>query len=439
MNQDRFSHIKLADATLADLTDILIKGNGFGHEGVWIKSFFGSSNYAVVEETLSQYQHNTCQYIMDDFFGEKNFKKIGHTYFDEGGELAVIYENLEIDLKQFQKVYKSAFVMYENDKSKICVSINKYSRSEVIYRLYAGTDMTDLLSQWIEYGRIHNVYKGKKIDANCQFLELAAISWDDIILPTEIVSTIRSQVDELFLYGDYLKANGMSLKRGVILAGDPGTGKTLLCKMMSKEVPGTVVYAMPHHLESAGNIRSVCEMAKDLAPCVLIIEDIDWIAENRDDSFNAGAVIELMNYLDGVQEFNDIITLATTNNVDKIEAAVKNRPGRFDRVFTIPKPNKSCRDRMIRSFMNKFIVGDDFDYANVVQNTDDLSGAHIHEICKTAALYAIRNKSVDENKKAIVSNKHMELSLDEVKNVNYSSFHKAQSKRKLAGFNRDFE
>lgn len=212
------------------------------------------------------------------------------------------------------------------------------------------------------------------------------------------------------------------------------TGKTVLCKILAKEINHTIIYALPDHLGRTGDIKRVCEMAKDLAPCVLIIEDIDYIAEERDHARNAGGVIELMNYLDGVQEFNNVITLATTNAQEKIEEALKNRPGRFDRVVQVPRPNAECRLRMLKTFVAKFILLDDIDWDLLVDKTDKLSGAHVKDLVKTAAMHAIREKSVDENKKAIVGMKHFKDALDEVMNIDWSTVAKMQNKSRKMGF-----
>jgi AAA+ superfamily predicted ATPase len=439
---------KLTDATLGEYAEVLIRGNGFGHESLWIKSHFGRQQFGIVEESIDSYTHNIAQYVMNDFFEkEKKFKKVGETYYDDSGEVAVTFENLETDRQVFQKVYKNAMVMYERKVAtdpddddefyteKLCVSINKYGPREITYRVYSPMGTDSIIQEWFKFAHANNMYKGKKIDADCQYLNLKDVTWSDLILPKDTKALIKMRVNEMFELKDFLDANDIPLKGGVILAGPPGTGKTVICKILAKELPYTVIYAMPDHLGRTGDIKRVCEMAKDLAPCILIIEDIDYIAEERDHSRNAGGVIELMNYLDGVQEFNDVITLATTNAQEKIEEALKNRPGRFDRVVQVPRPDEDCRERMLKNFASKFILVDDIDWDILVDKTDKLSGAHVKDLVKTAAMYAIRSKSVNEHKKAIVGMKHFKLALEEVGNVDWSTVSKMQNNSRKMGFN----
>lgn len=430
--------IKLSECSLSQFTEALIRGNGFGHEAIFIKKIFGDFNFAIVEDLIGSYTHNIAQNCMSDFFESQGFKKIKETFYDEGGEVAVTYENLEVAPKKFKKVYKSAFIIFEKEENKICLSINKIGR-DIAYRLYASHDYENLLVNWFEYARKNNVYRNKKITADCSFLELSDVSWEDIIMEPETVRVVREHVNEIFEYSEYLKINKISVKRGIILAGPPGTGKTMLCKVLAKEMTGTVIYAMPSQLERAEDIRRVCEMAKDLAPCMLIIEDIDFIAEHRDQNINAGKMMELMNYMDGLQDFTDIVTLATTNAEDKIEEAVKNRPGRFDRVIQIPRPSDNERLRMLKLFCSNYTT----DHVNLdllVKQTAKLSGAHIRHICETAAFKAIRAKSVESNKKAIVKDDHFKEALKEINNEAFSSFHKARNQnKKIMGFSQDFD
>lgn len=243
---------KLADATLGEYTEVLIRGNGFGHESLWIKSHFGADAFGIVEENVDAYTHNICQYVLKDFFEtNQGYTKSGETYYDDSGEVAVTFENLETDLDKFVKVYKNAMIMYEKtaennsstSKEKLCVSINKYGPREIVYRVYAPLGKDGLLQQWIKYAHANNMYKGKKIDADCQFLKLKDVTWGDLILPKKTQALIRSRVNEMFDLKEYLDANDIPLKGGVILAGPPGcvlAGTKIKVKKVSEEGKHTI-------------------------------------------------------------------------------------------------------------------------------------------------------------------------------------------------------
>jgi hypothetical protein len=179
------------------------------------------------------------------------------------------------------------------------------------------------------------------------------------------------------------------------------TGKTVICRTLAKELSISVLYVLPSHLNVPNGIQKVCEMAKDLAPTLLILEDIDYIAKDRDEFGDNWQSIELMNKLDGIEEFGDIITIATTNLIEKVEKAMKNRPGRFDRVIEIPLPNDECRKLMFIKFTENFIL-DNIDINKLVSETEGLSGAYIKNICETAALLAIDRNRADKDSKITI-------------------------------------
>jgi len=209
------------------------------------------------------------------------------------------------------------------------------------------------------------------------------------------------------------------------------TGKTMIAKVFAKEIPATVIYVLPSHMERAADINRVCEMAKELAPTMIILEDLDYIAQDRNETYNSGNVIQLMNQMDGVQEFADIITFATTNEIEKIEKAIKNRPGRFDRVVTINKPDQECKVRMLEKFTSTFVVDNSIDFDKIASEFADASGAHMKDLCVTAAFHAIKSNSVNSEMVAIIKEKHFEKALAEIQNIDYSTYLNTKNRRKI--------
>jgi len=423
---------RFADAGLTDFTNALILAQSWGRERVFISQFFENQKYVTIEEYVTPYGHHTAQWVMEKYFNSLGMKKIVEQNIDRGHSQAAVYENIECDLEKTFKGYKHAVVGYEHpkDKSRTLVHIDKHTNDEIIYRVSTSPDRADLMKEWFNLSRADNLYKGKKITAGCSFLNLRDVSWDDVVLPDGTKNLLQSMVTHSIRNSDILLANKLSLKRGILMEGSAGNGKTTAVRVIVKELPEgmTAILAQPSHMQYSSDVRSVCQMAKDLAPCLLVIEDIDWIAEDREHSGDAGKLMELMNQMDGIEDFSNVISIGTTNSLDTIEKAIKNRPGRFDRVIKISNPDEDCRMKMLRLFTKHYTVLDDVDMSMLVKFTDKLSGAHMSDLCRTAVEKAIDEGSIHpETKIAILKKIHFDAAIAEVKNKDYSTYLRAKN------------
>lgn len=440
MNHD-FSTIKIIDATLQQYALATMKSEFSIHKEIELKNFFGNTNYcSVMSAAFSYYQHKKIQAIWDEFF-QKNGWLLFFDCREFNRDNPPLLENMEISPKQNKKIYRSACVFFsrksqnsslDQDDARICIEIEMGPKNTYIYTYYGSKEFGDILDSLLEYADKNNIFRGQKIDCDGKFLHLDEISWDDIILPNGTKEVIISNIDQMFEMRDDFEKFGIAVKRGVILYGEPGTGKTRICKCLAKDAKYSVLYAMPSDFMNMNGIRYVCEMAQDLAPCLLIIEDIDWIAQDRSKG-NAPFVMELMNKIDGLESFGDIITLGTTNCLDELEEAVKNRPGRFDRLINIGMPDKNCIKKMIENFTSKFVLAQDNDIDRLAECCDKLTGAHLKDLCNTAAIYAVKDKSM-QGEKLLLKKSHFDDAIKEIKNKNYSSYMKMQSSKKNFGF-----
>jgi len=388
-----------------------------------LKSFFKDKSIFIVAEDCPAYTHNLLQFNMSSFFASEGFsKECDFSIKDEEFITQSRKSQVQYDNDKFFDAYFEAYLFYKNKKNKkICVKIDKrYSANTFYYEFFSTEEDCDLLLRWKKYSKENNFYKGKKINADCSFLQLDSdIKWDDIILEPSIKTVIQNNIEKLFSVSEILKKNSIQLKRGIILSGCPGTGKTLVCKVLSKELKTTVLYVLPTHIQNRSDIATICDMAKDLAPTLLILEDIDYIAEDRE-SQNGWAVIDLMNKMDGLEGFDNVITLATTNLITKVENAIKNRPGRFDRVITLSVPSCELKLKMFKKFTENFILDSDVDFNKIAKKTDKLSGAYIKDLCITAALIALYDDSLSKKQIIIVKQKHFTEALIEINNKDFS-------------------
>jgi ATP-dependent 26S proteasome regulatory subunit len=176
------------------------------------------------------------------------------------------------------------------------------------------------------------------------------------------------------------------LKRGMLLHGPPGTGKTFTAMYLAGRMPDRTVLLMTGG--SMSLLGQVCAMARTLQPSTIILEDVDLIAEDRS-SQGAGStslLFELLNQMDGMADDADILFLLTTNRPELLEPALKSRPGRVDLALEVPLPDAECRRRLFELYGRGLKISAALE--PYVTRTEGASAAFIRELFRKAAVFA---------------------------------------------------
>ncbi|MFQ7840966.1 MAG: ATP-dependent zinc metalloprotease FtsH, partial [Thomasclavelia spiroformis] len=200
---------------------------------------------------------------------------------------------------------------------------------------------------------------------------------------------------------------GARIPKGVLLVGPPGTGKTLLARAVSGEA------SVPYYSISgsefvemfvgvgAGRVRDMFKKAKQTAPCIIFIDEIDAVGRQRGTGMGGGhdereqTLNQLLVEMDGFSGNEGIIILAATNRVDVLDPALL-RPGRFDRQIQVANPDKNARTEILKVHARNKKFAPDVDFTNIAQRTPGFSGAELENVLNEAALLAVR-----ENHKVI--------------------------------------
>jgi ATP-dependent 26S proteasome regulatory subunit len=211
-----------------------------------------------------------------------------------------------------------------------------------------------------------------------------------VVLPDGVLSTIERHVVRTPEHTAALRAHNQHLKRGLLLYGPPGTGKTHTVRYLLSRLPGCTVFVLSG-LAMIRFLRATTALARRLAPSVVVVEDVDLIAQDRSRSPDGNPVLfELLNEMDGIGSEADVTFVLTTNRVEAMEAALTERPGRVDLAVEVPKPDADCRERLLRLYASSTSLELPA-AAEVVAATEGVTASFIRELVRRAVL-----RQVDE-------------------------------------------
>jgi len=242
-------------------------------------------------------------------------------------------------------------------------------------------------------------------DSRAQAMEVEespAVTYDDIGGIDDQVREVREAVEDPLLTPELFEEVGVDPPSGVLLHGPPGTGKTMLAKAVANETDATFIKMAGSELvrkfigEGSRLVRDLFELAAERQPAVIFIDEIDAVAAKRTDSKTSGdaevqrTMMQLLSEMDGFDDRGEIRIMAATNRFDMLDEAIL-RPGRFDRLIEVPKPDESGRAQILRIHTRDMNVDDDVDFAELAVDLDGYSGADLASLATEAGMFAIRD------------------------------------------------
>jgi len=266
------------------------------------------------------------------------------------------------------------------------------------------------------------------------FIEVPKIEWEDIGGLEKAKQEIKEAVEWPLKYPEVFEIMHTRPPKGILLYGPPGTGKTLLAKAVaSKSEANFISIKGPEMLskwvgESERAVRETFRKAKQAAPTIIFLDEIDSIAPVRGGSYGDSHVTErvisqMLTELDGLEELKDVVVIAATNRPDIVDPALL-RPGRLDRWIYVPPPEKEGRKEIFAIHLKGKPLAEDVDLDALAEKTNEYVGADIEAICREATMLALREvlqpgmdreDAKKKAKKIKISKKHLEEAMKKVK------------------------
>ena len=230
--------------------------------------------------------------------------------------------------------------------------------------------------------------------------EKPKIFWSEIGGLEDQINEIKEVVELPLLKPEIFKEIGIDPPKGILLYGPPGTGKTLLAKAVATSANAVFIEIVASELvqkfigEGAKLVRDIFSLAREKAPSIVFIDEIDALAAERMDVGISGerevqrTFMQLLAEIDGFKNLDNVKVIAATNRFDILDPALL-RPGRFDRLIEIPLPDEKGRSQILKIHSQKMKL-ENIDFNEVVNKTEGFNGAEVKAICTEAGYFAIR-------------------------------------------------
>lgn len=230
-------------------------------------------------------------------------------------------------------------------------------------------------------------------------IESPNLRWEEIGGLEDAKRELREAVEWPLRYGQLFDHMNATPPKGILLYGSPGTGKTMLAKAVATESEANFINVKgPEFLskwvgESEKAVRETFRKARQAAPCIVFMDEVDSIAPVRGGNFDSHVtervISQLLTEMDGLESLHNVVVIAATNRPDMIDPALL-RPGRFDRLVHISMPDLEGRKKILEIHMKKKPLAEDVDIADIAKRTEGYSGADLSALANEAVMLAIR-------------------------------------------------
>ena len=231
-------------------------------------------------------------------------------------------------------------------------------------------------------------------------VQIPNVSWDDVGGLDELKEELREAVEWPIKHKEAFDYVDVETPKGILLHGPPGTGKTLIAKALAKMTESNFISIKGPELlskwvgESEKGVREIFRKARQAAPCIIFLDEVDALVPRRgsggsESHVTESVVSQILTEIDGLEELHNVLIVGATNRLDIVDDALL-RPGRFDRIIEVPNPDAKGRRNIFEIHTKKKPLASDVDIAKLVEMTDGFSGAEISAVANRAAIAALK-------------------------------------------------
>ncbi len=284
-------------------------------------------------------------------------------------------------------------------------------------RLRCYIHRTQLHQAFAFLDALDRVIKGTKrtlLSGEGELLELdRPYTWEELVLPEPLKQTLNQQIQVFIQKRNLFEALHIPFKRGVLLYGAPGNGKTLLGKVLASQVDANFIWVTPKTFDQAGvkAVEAVFSLARLIQPAIVFYEDIDLLGGNSRFMGVRSLLGELLNQLDGLLTNTGVITIATTNFCKELDKALSHRPGRFDLRMEFPNPRPQERHSLLTRALDGIPISPPL-LAWTVDRTEGASCAQTVEVVYRAKLLAVEEAFSQDG--VVIDAKHIEQACQQI-------------------------
>jgi transitional endoplasmic reticulum ATPase len=238
-------------------------------------------------------------------------------------------------------------------------------------------------------------------------VQIPDVSWDDVGGLDELKEELKEAVEWPIKYKDAYDYVNIESPKGILLHGPPGTGKTLIAKALAKMTESNFISIKGPELlskwvgESEKGVREIFRKARQAAPCIIFLDEVDALVPRRgsggsDSHVTENVVSQILTEIDGLEELNNVLIIGATNRLDIVDEALL-RPGRFDRIIKVPNPDTNGRKHIFEIHTKNKPLSNNVKISEIVRLTNDFSGAEIAAVANRAAITALKRYVVGKS------------------------------------------